>query len=241
MSEGDNTSDKETPKSGRLRKGRPPGRRSHNGNLNARILEEATKADIIEVATAEFVRTGYDGASINVIASKTKTSKMMLYYHFENKAGLYRAVLEAAYQRMVKDRPSEDLTLLPPLDGLRRYAERAFELHFTHPDFVRLVMAENLNDARTISSSDVIRTRTAINISELDKIVDNGKRQGVIRQDCDAKELYLVINGLAFHAVSNMATLRISMGLDLNNPEVEAFRKRLLADVAYRFAVQTEI
>ena len=216
---------------------RAPGRRRYKGNMDARALEEATRADIIATATAEFVRAGFDGASINAIASKTKTSKMMLYYYFSNKADLYRAVLEAAYERMVKDGPNEDLGALPPLEALRRTAEQAFDLHFSHADFVKLVMAENLNDARTIRESSAIRARTANNIKSLDAIVMRGKQSGEIRPDCDTTELYLVINGLAFQAVSNMATLRISAGLDLSDPKVQAFRRRLTAEAAYRFAV----
>jgi hypothetical protein len=76
-------------------------------------------------------------------------------------------VLEAAYERIVNDRAVEDLTLLPSPDGLRRYAERAFDLHLTDPDFVRLVTVENLNEARTIRQSAAIQSRTANNISEL--------------------------------------------------------------------------
>ena len=204
--------------------------------MTAKTLEEATRADIIAAATAEFVRSGLDGASINVIASKTKTSKMMLYYYFGNKAGLYRAVLEAAYEKMGRAGPQEELGALPPLDALQRYAERHFEAHFRNSDFVRLVMAENLNDARTISGSDIIRSRTANNLTVLEDILARGKKTGEIRQDCDATELYLVISGLAFQAVSNMATLRISMGLDLDNPEAREFRRQLGAKVALRFA-----
>ena len=52
---------------------------------------DATKRDIIEVATKEFARNGLSGSRIDEIAAKTKTSKRMIYYYFGDKEGLYLA------------------------------------------------------------------------------------------------------------------------------------------------------
>jgi len=54
---------------------------------------DATKANIIEVATREFAENGLDGARVDEIADKTRTSKRMIYYYFDSKEGLYQAVL----------------------------------------------------------------------------------------------------------------------------------------------------
>jgi AcrR family transcriptional regulator len=61
---------------------------------------EKSLADILEVATVEFADKGLAGARIDEIAAATRTSKRMIYYHFENKEALYIAVLEAAYRRI---------------------------------------------------------------------------------------------------------------------------------------------
>ena len=55
---------------------------------------DRTKANILEVATHEFSEKGLSGARIDEIAERTRTSKRMIYYYFESKEGLYRAVLE---------------------------------------------------------------------------------------------------------------------------------------------------
>ena len=58
---------------------------------------ERTRANIIDVATAEFAERGLSGARVDRIAERTQTSKRMLYYYFGDKEGLYRAVLLAYY------------------------------------------------------------------------------------------------------------------------------------------------
>ena len=59
---------------------------------------DATRANIIEVATREFAENGLDGARVDEIAEKTRTSKRMIYYYFESKEGLH--VLENVYREI---------------------------------------------------------------------------------------------------------------------------------------------
>src|SRR3954464_3041214 len=58
-----------------------------------------TKADILDVAAAEFGEKGLAGARIDEIAALTQTSKRMIYYYFGSKEGLYLAVLEESYRK----------------------------------------------------------------------------------------------------------------------------------------------
>ena len=58
---------------------------------------ERNRLDLLAIATAEFADKGFDGARVDEIAARTRTSKRMIYYHFGGKLGLYRAVLTCAY------------------------------------------------------------------------------------------------------------------------------------------------
>ena len=95
---------------------RPTSRRQRRHN------PEATRANIISVATQEFAENGLSGARIDEIAAKTATSKRMIYYYFGDKAGLYRHVLEAAYARVRAGEEALQLDHLDPVDALRRLA-----------------------------------------------------------------------------------------------------------------------
>ena len=43
---------------------------------------DATKENILKIATEEFVAAGFSGARVDEIAERTKTSKRMIYYYF---------------------------------------------------------------------------------------------------------------------------------------------------------------
>ena len=55
---------------------------------------EATKAEILDAAEVEFAVTGLSAARTEAIAAQTGVTKAMIYYYFQSKEELYRAVLE---------------------------------------------------------------------------------------------------------------------------------------------------
>ncbi|MBT9386207.1 TetR family transcriptional regulator [Pseudooceanicola sp. CBS1P-1] len=211
------------------------GRRKLKADQDTAALAEATRADIIAVATRAFVRYGFDGASVNEIAAASATSKRMIYYHFGSKQDLYRAVLEAAYERVGHRAPSE-APACPPLEELRAYAVDAYDNFRRNEDFVRLVMAENLKDGETILGSDFVRQRSAANLASLEEIVARGRADGSIRVGFRVVDLYLAVVAVCFHAVSNRISTGISLQMDLGSDSEVAFRRQLVGDVACRYA-----
>ena len=67
----------------------------------ARQQERArrTRAAIISSAAVEFGRSGYAAASLNRILSGSNATKGALYFHFDSKEDLARAVIEVARER----------------------------------------------------------------------------------------------------------------------------------------------
>jgi TetR/AcrR family transcriptional regulator len=54
---------------------------------------EASRAKVVAAAAAEFAARGFDGAKVDAIAARAGVNKAMLYYHFDDKAALYREVV----------------------------------------------------------------------------------------------------------------------------------------------------
>jgi AcrR family transcriptional regulator len=54
-------------------------------------------ARILAAAAVEFAGRGYAGARVDRIARRARVNKAMLYYHFQSKAGLYRALLRQTF------------------------------------------------------------------------------------------------------------------------------------------------
>src|SRR5438034_10055952 len=54
---------------------------------------EGTKRKILAAALQEFSAKGIDGARVDAIAARARVNKQLLYYYFDSKDGLFRAVL----------------------------------------------------------------------------------------------------------------------------------------------------
>ncbi|NDR55485.1 TetR family transcriptional regulator [Aliiruegeria sabulilitoris] len=173
---------------------------------------EAVRADILNAATAEFAQHGLDGARMQDIADRIQTSKRMIFYYFGDKDGLYRAVLEQAY-RSVRQREAElDLKGLSPVDALRRLVEFTFDHHRDHADFIRLVMIENIHDARHMRKIESLSGTSNAAIDQLGKICEAGKEAGLFRDDISPLALHWQISALSFFNVANRATFSMNFG-----------------------------
>lgn len=173
---------------------------------------QAVKTDILSVATDEFAARGLSGANINEIARKTSTSKRMIYYYFGDKEGLYQHVLEGIYSALRDTEKALHVADLEPVAALKKLTEATFDSHVANPNFIRLVMIENIHNATYIKKSKII---PKLNRSIIDKLADvcaRGKAQGVFRSDADPLELHWMTTSASFYNVSNRATFSNSFG-----------------------------
>lgn len=164
------------------------------------------RKNILAVAMQEFAANGLSGARIDEIAAKTNTSKRMIYYYFGDKQGLYTRVLEEAYRQVRAGEQELELDHLPPVEALKLLAEFTFEHHNRHPDFIRIVMIENIHHGAYLEQSELIRLLNAGAIQKLEAICRRGRESGLFRDDVMPLELHWHISALSFFNVSNRAT-----------------------------------
>ena len=173
---------------------------------------EGVKRDIIAAAISEFAKSGFTGGKIDDIAARTKTSKRMIYYYFGDKEGLYARALEAAYGTVRKGEIELNLEGLPPLDALGRLVSFTFDHHRKHPDFIRMVMIENVHHAEHLRASKIITSLNAGAISRLEGLIARGEASGDFRPGLDAMQLHWQISALSFFNVSNQPTFSALFG-----------------------------
>lgn len=176
---------------------------------------EAVQRDILRVATVVFAESGFSGARIDDIAARTKTSKRMIYYYFGDKDGLYARALEAAYAKVRGGEEELDLGGLPVEEALARLVAFTFDHHRANPDFIRMVMIENIHHADALRQSDVIRNLNQGAIARLQTLIDRGEAKGVFRPGLDAVTLHWQISALSFFNVSNRPTFSALFGSEL--------------------------
>ena len=106
---------------------------------------ERTRAVILRAATAEITAKGLTGARVDAIAERAGVNKRMLYHYFGDKQGLYLAVLEATYAAIRAAEIGLNLTELDPAAGMRRLVLFTWQYFIDHPEFLSLLVTENMN------------------------------------------------------------------------------------------------
>jgi len=196
---------------------------------------ERTMANILEVATAEFADKGLSGARIDEIAAATRTSKRMIYYYFGSKEGLYVAVLEAAYSRIRRIESELHLEDLRPEDALRKLVGFTFDYQLENPDFIRLVMTENINRGEFIAQSKTIQQLNIPAIDAVRQVYERGVKARVFRNDIDAVDLHMSISALCFFNVANRHTFSLIFKRDLESPRAISARRDSIIEMVVRF------
>ncbi len=186
---------------------------------------DGTRRNIVEVATREFAQKGYGGARVDAIANRTRTSKRMIYYYFGSKEGLYLAVLEGAYSAIRRTEATLDLESLPPEAALRTLVGSTFDYYQKHPEFVRLVMNENIMDGAHMKRSKAIGTLNLTVIDALRRILARGEKAGVFKRRIDPIELHMTISALGIFNVANRATFSTIFKRDMTSPRALALRR----------------
>ncbi|MFI6997481.1 TetR family transcriptional regulator [Nocardia sp. NPDC050175] len=151
----------------------------------ARQQERArrTRAAIIRSAAVEFGKSGYAAASLNRILEGSRATKGAMYFHFDSKEDLARAVLETAVERY---RASAERWLgrtdLGPLDVMHGMIDE-MALRLEHDIIVqaeyRLIIEPDFyRDVQTGGGRILGRATRALTVRAID--------QGQLRPDADA-------------------------------------------------------
>jgi AcrR family transcriptional regulator len=213
--------------------GRKPGAATQAGSKAKEA--ENTRDNILTVATHEFSEKGLSGARVDEIAERTNTSKRMIYYYFRSKEGLYRAVLERCYAQARQIDTSLDIDALPPEQALAELVRATFDYQNSHPDFVRIVMNENIHQGVHISRIASIKTRNRAVITVVQRLLERGVAAGRFRAGIDPVELHMLISALSFFNVSNRYTFASIFQRDMTSPAAVKAHREVVVDIIERW------
>jgi len=170
----------------------------------ARAIE--TRSRILSVAVQEFAEKGFAGARVDRIADLADANKRMIYQYFGNKNGLYLATLEECYRNIRSLESMINIDGLGPADALAEVVRHTVDYQASHPGFIRLVMAENMNQGQFIRELDSLRVVNSPAIEMLNGILARGVQEGVFEPGVDPVDLHMSISALSFFNVANKHT-----------------------------------
>jgi TetR/AcrR family transcriptional regulator len=176
-----------------------------------------TRERIMAAAQKEFAANGFAGARTDAIARRAHVNERMIFYCFESKEGLYRAVLKqklAAKAAMIESTPDEDFAsslvrgfdeCCDDSDSLRMWQWEALDKSN------RKLVAEE--ERRAFLQSEVARWRRA-------------KTSGALSPEADEEMLLLVSSALRVFPLILPQVVSLVTGMDPLDPE---FRQRWTA------------
>ncbi len=179
---------------------------------------DITKQKILVSAEEAFAEKGFYGARVDEITEQAGVNKRMLYAYYGSKEQLYIAVLNTVYQRLAQSEEKLLSEETDPVCAVKRIIRHDFKFLSENPSFVKMILWENLNEAKYMKQSDAISAKQ-ISIELLRTMLRKGMEQGIFRKDLEIEEMVLSINMFCFSYFSNIYTMSHIMGADFSGKE----------------------
>ncbi len=180
---------------------------------------EPVRERLLRAATKRFAESGYRGTTVDEIVAAAKVNKRMVYHYFQSKERLYHAVLIEAYRGL----EVIEVDTFTHTEGIEALTEKLVRAYFgfleAHPEFVRLILWENLNDGRGLALADSKLSKDPM-LQALTHLLDEGIAAGRMRKDMDARHLLISLIGLCLVYSSNRYTLSQALRMDLGSKTV---------------------
>ena len=164
-----------------------------------REQSQKTIALILEAATRLFVTYGYHGTSISTIAKAADLTKGALYAHFDGKEALLFALM-LKFEKEYLDQIIWEMNQVKgdALDKLHRFVSFSTEFAARNRELCLLatIISAEFSGAGHIEFDSELRRIYSKYSRHLSRVVEEGKRQGVIDPDLDTHHAAYVIIAL---------------------------------------------
>ena len=186
----------------------------------------------------EFTEQGLGGARMDRIAERAGVNKRLIYYYFESKESLFLAVLERAYASIRAEEQELNLSLVEPIEAIRRLIAFTWNYYIAHPEFMHLLNNANLHRARHLKQSTKMRSMHSPLVATLADVLERGHKAGLFRAGVDPVQLYISIAGLSYFYLGNCHTLSTIFERDLLATKAKVERLSHMTDLVLGYLVR---
>ena len=166
-------------------------------------------AHIRETATRFFARQGYDGTSIQSIADEVGITKQSLFYHYESKEVLRRAVLQNVFDHWRETLPQ---LLDAVTSGHARFdllTEELIRFFREDPDRARLIVRELLDRPQDVRHLMTENLRPWLLL--VAQYIRHGQQSGLLHADIDPESYVLHVINLVIAAIANFSIIGVAL------------------------------
>ena len=149
---------------------------------------EGARQTILDAAEQVFAEHGFDGARIDMIAEVAGYNKSLIFQYFEDKLGLYGAVIRRAddQTRIWQNEALSTFAVAEPSitpdqirDLLRKYVGVYFDYLVEHPRVLRIYMWEMAEGWQTFSK--IVSQRDFDDVDDFRPVLDKLQSAGLLR------------------------------------------------------------
>jgi TetR/AcrR family transcriptional regulator len=131
---------------------------------------------LFSAAAAEFAARGYAGANVDRIARAARLNKAMIYYHFKNKAALYREILRDMFTAVGTRVAAVAAAPSAPEDKVRAFIEAIAAEAEARPHFPPIWLREIAEGGEHVDRATLHNVQAVL--ATLGRIIDEGCRAG---------------------------------------------------------------
>jgi AcrR family transcriptional regulator len=195
------------------------------------------KDHILDVAERVFSEKGFDGASTRLISGEAGVNMAMLNYYFGSKEGLFLEIFErkiSSFQNILQNLGNDDS--MSAWEKMATYIDMYGEKVVSNNCFQKLLYQE-MGMNRRNDLSDKLRDMLLKNVTELDKILNEGIANGEFKTDIDIPMVIATLYGTKNYIINTPLMSSSLLGYNIQDddiietrlkPQIKSFMKNLL-------------
>ncbi|HHJ52006.1 MAG TPA: TetR/AcrR family transcriptional regulator [Caldithrix abyssi] len=154
------------------------------------------RKEIVDTAERIIFSVGLDKATMDAIAEEAELSKATLYLYFNSKIDLYFAIYLRGQQKLFKLIDKRTRELPSPQDKIKAFLQALVYFQDKFPNYFDAFYYFLTHRLEVSKNSEDLQASRELDDQYLAKwmeLIDNGKKEGLIRKDMNAPATALII------------------------------------------------
>ena len=165
----------------------------------------SSQDSILDAAEQLFARQGFTATTIKQIGKEAAVNPALLYYYYDSKETLYRAMLQRILGQLLARGVDAIERASSHADRIRAFVRAQARLLGEHPHFPRLLVRE-LVDHQAAHAEQAITNTAAGAFRRLCEVIEAGQRDGAFRKSLDPRFTAIsIIAQVAYFAIARPA------------------------------------
>ena len=212
---------------------------SEPGSRRGRVHDaEGAREAILNAAEEVFAEHGFDGARIDAIAEVAGYNKSLIFHYYDDKLGLYSAVLKRIDQQasVLQARILEPLLADERLTSdaskfrtfLRTVMQLIFDFLVEHPHMLRMLAWEGAEGWQTMRK--IASQFSSDDVQLFRRLLGKAQEAGLIRPGTDPLMMLIMAYSTSLSYLTFTPMLEIAFEEDLSSPDALERAREMIAE-----------